>query len=896
MRYLKAVFRNYIGFYNGMGLNEIEIDFAKCIHKIILICGKNGSGKSTLLSHINPFPDSSSDFIPNMEACKMLTLSHEGDIYNIRIISPCDSKGRKTTKAYINKNGIELNENGNVSSYKEIIFSEFELDTNYISLFSLSSHNRGLGDKTPAERKKYVSSIIDNLEVFNSMYKTLNKKSLLYKSHINTLHTKIQNIGDKNNLESKLSSLQSKEKDLNTRILDANNKIITIQAKSSIDEEEALEIQKATEVVIQLKSELDLIKINLDRLTHKTKIPVDKIKETYDENIKLLDKYKELASDTMMKWKSSSNRLSEVSSNILSLKADLSSPCNEDNVTERYNKNKERIATLKDELKALGVEPDINLIMVISNIISFCEKFSTMIDRFNDNLTSSDVEFIVTKMSNQSYIERLKSELDFYLRSTEESKTEFQEIQSDLKLISVLDNRPSNCKIDTCPFIKEALSKKKSIKGDIIELLDESQKKVLSLSDKVVEINGKIDEWNTLLPKYTILCSIRSDISEISSTLMKFYPKFIMNFDSLLINMNTFSDIRDHKLLTDAYNLLKMLESELADNKVLEVEYKSYREKIQLLNSTKAMLEKLEKEEVELVDVVAKYKSEYDSANNTLESLKSNIETEAEYNSVFESYKLKLAEYNIANSKVEEYNRKSSKALGAISEINDLRKIIDDLGLELKPITQEINSISGQLVLLDSYYNEFNTYKQHYDMIETVKKYCSPTGGGIQTLFMQMYMGKTKELANQVLGMLFNGAYQLLDFVINENEFRIPFIGEGLPVDDISSGSSSQIAMMSMIINLVLMNQGSSKFNIAILDECDSGLDSYNRSQFINVLFHSMNALNVEQLFIISHSMEADNSYADIIKLRGYDDYESSITSGNVIFDYNDYIKEGTNK
>ena len=74
------------------------------------------------------------------------------------------------------------------------------------------------------------------------------------------------------------------------------------------------------------------------------------------------------------------------------------------------------------------------------------------------------------------------------------------------------------------------------------------------------------------------------------------------------------------------------------------------------------------------------------------------------------------------------------------------------------------------------------------------------------TLFMQLYMTKTKELANQVLSMLFGGGYTILDFIINSNEFRIPFVGEGLPVDDISSGSASQIAMMGMIINLVLLN------------------------------------------------------------------------------------------
>ena len=66
-------------------------------------------------------------------------------------------------------------------------------------------------------------------------------------------------------------------------------------------------------------------------------------------------------------------------------------------------------------------------------------------------------------------------------------------------------------------------------------------------------------------------------------------------------------------------------------------------------------------------------------------------------------------------------------------------------------------------------------------------------------------MGKTLTLANQLLSMLFNGEYKLLPYIINENEFRIPFIGNGMTVDDVSSGSTSQVCMIGMIMNLVLL-------------------------------------------------------------------------------------------
>ena len=115
MRYLRAILKNYIGIYNGIGLYEIDLDFTKCQHNIILITGRNGSGKTVTMNSINPFPDGSSSFIPDRTAEKILTLASDGDIYDIQIISPADIKGgRKTTKAFIQKYGVELNENGNV--------------------------------------------------------------------------------------------------------------------------------------------------------------------------------------------------------------------------------------------------------------------------------------------------------------------------------------------------------------------------------------------------------------------------------------------------------------------------------------------------------------------------------------------------------------------------------------------------------------------------------------------------------------------------------------------------------------------------------------------------------------------------------------------------------------
>jgi len=246
----------------------------------------------------------------------------------------------------------------------------------------------------------------------------------------------------------------------------------------------------------------------------------------------------------------------------------------------------------------------------------------------------------------------------------------------------------------------------------------------------------------------------------------------------------------------------------------------------------------------------------------------------------------------VIDDKLKDYKDKSDKALSMLSNIQEYKSQIYSYQNDLIPIQQEISKLSGQLTILENYYVDYEEYSAKYNLIETIKKYCNPTGGGIQTVFMQLYMSKTLELANQILGMLFQGEYRLLDFIINEDEFRIPFVGtSGMPIDDIVHGSNSQISMIGMIINLVLLHQASTHYNISRLDEIDGSADGYNRGIFVEVLKRCIEILNIDQIFVISHSVEVDNSIADIIKFKGYDDFDENQMLGNIIFDYDSYIK-----
>jgi chromosome segregation ATPase len=555
-------------------------------------------------------------------------------------------------------------------------------------------------------------------------------------------------------------------------------------------------------------------------------------------------------------------------------------------IGDKYKKSNELIKELKSSIGSYS-EDDI---FELTNLANLYMKLVTMIDDFYDNLDTIAINMIVTNYTS-SYKDNLAKESNNILKDIDSIKLEIVKIQEQMRILAVLENRPSKCKIDSCAFISDAIALKKSIKDNPEDRLSELQGKMLDLTNKYSEIEEKIAIYDSMFPKYMKLVSIRNTISENLQLLVKYNKEFVDTAEQRLSESNPFNDIRDYQSITNIINSLKLYKTELDNNKLLEVEYNSYKEKVRIVNANRIMSEKLEKEKLEVEAEISNLKSEIDNYESLIESLSKSVSIESEYSNVYNRLAEPMSELNKYNSIIENANNKSAKAIESLKEIDLYKSQIDGIMKELNPIVDQINLLQGQLTLLNSYYEEYNEYKRSYDIIETIKKYCSPTGGGIQTLFMQLYMSKTLELSNNVLSMLFGGEYKLLDFIINENEFRIPFVGSGLPVDDISSGSSSQICIMGMVINLVLLHQASTKFNIARLDEIDAGLDSRNRSDFINFIFYTMNILEIEQVFMISHSIEADNSNADIIRLKMHDNYESGIQSGNVIFDYNEFVQ-----
>jgi DNA repair exonuclease SbcCD ATPase subunit len=538
----------------------------------------------------------------------------------------------------------------------------------------------------------------------------------------------------------------------------------------------------------------------------------------------------------------------------------------------------------------LGLEVNVDKIPELEDVIEFSRNFIRKLDVFYDGLTIDQVKYITVDYDPRK-LSKLQMESEDITKNIELSKAKLLEFTDQLKSLTVLDDRPKNCKIDGCPFISEAIkiSKTKS-KESITQDLDKLQEKIQQYSVDLTENQNNIMIWNSMIPKRTEYGTL---IELFKNIITKYPENSLLNsaykdFEIKVSKLHSFNDLREVSNLIEGLNRLIELRDEIQKNQVIEASYKSHRDKIKLINSTKSNLESMKKEQEDLNIKIIELRKSISVSQDLVTSLSSNLGMEELYKSVYDDYLDTKTKFDSISEKLQQYEKKSAEALNALSVIEKYKEDLNKAQEELDPVKNSITDVTGRLTLLNNYLTEYNKYNESYQIIETLKKYCSPTGGGIQTIFMQLYMSKTLELSNQILAMLFNGEYQLIDFVINENEFRIPFIGNGLVVDDISSGSNSQVCMMGMVINLVLLHQASTKYNIAYLDEIDAGLDHRNRFEFVDALYKTIPLLNIEQLFMISHSMETDTSSVDIIKLKGYEDFEDTVQMGNVIFDYNE--------
>ena len=907
MRYTYLKLTNYIGIYNGMGLYEIEIDFSKSIHKVCVIKGTNGSGKSTIMNALSLFPDGNSSFIPDMPASKIIRILYNGITYEIKFYHEIKNGNRETTKAYIATldafgNFIEMNPNGNVSQYKELIYKAFKLDSNFAALSRLSMDDRGIGYKRPAERKKFVNSIIESLEVYNDIYKTVSKKVNSLKTLMTSITSKLGNLGDKDtlndlikNIESELQSLSDQRDKYISEIATLQSHVDTLDPQGAIQHEYEVATSNLKVVSAQVKKEILNYKsdnrIFIPRF--EAELLGKELNSIYDEMTKIKDKITQLLANksaTNNVITDLSRQLGEIQNQISAIKtADYT------NVLRKLTDAKNQKETIIQQIECTGIDPNaftkdeyILALETVHEIVNY-------VDIFRSTYEYSTINECLSAYKDSGYtaLPPVKSttELDEKIKEYEGNQFKYYQAVSDarqlVELTKTLENRPADCKDDTCYFISSAVeaSKKNPQKmlDDATEFYERAKEEYetnKALREQYMDYN------NCLMTIHSIVRSIDKNGAILSRLPNGGIFSSKAEFFEYLVGGESFKYIdRMYKYinLANYYEQYHIIEKQIADLEKILTDIEAKSGSISQMESTRDFLQQ---NIFSNKDKASNYQYQIDGLEDQLTVL----ETRA---NVIMNQKIPMCDTIIEHLEQETgFQEQIDKLKDIMKDIQSYTDVIKEKNIEVAKLDTVISlkhkERGDQVYKLNQiimYEAELNDYKAQSEWLDKIRYYSSPTTG-IQLVFMQIYMGKILQISNTLLARLFGGQYQLQPFVINESEFRIPCLGEGYINDDISSMSSSQLTMISMILSFALLYTSSTEYNVIKLDEIDDPLDEPNRAAFALLLDDIMNIMNTEQCIMISHSSEIITENSDIILLRS-DGITSISPTSNIIWDFN---------
>jgi hypothetical protein len=896
MRLLRLRLENYIGIYNGMGLNHIEIDFSKCIHKVLIIKGDNGTGKSTIFKALTPLADSSINFIPDKTAIK--EIAYETDfqtILNIKYESVVKDGIRRPTKCYLNRlnpdGSIEnLNPSNNITTAKEVIYDILGIDDNFITLSQLSANKKGLGGLKPSERKRYVNSIISSLAVFNNIHKMISTKSTVLKSIIDSYVTKLNQIGNVAIVEDAIKKDTLALKELDNKKNGLISEIATIKAELSrldtsgnfLNDYKDLSMRK-----IILEKEIRELP-DIEEYSEEKLIQYEKDMARYEANEEMLSsRAKEILDNEL-----------ELSNNITELQIKLDSLYDKDHMDDLNSK----IESTKKELESY--KPFFSLFETYKNISEQdYETVKLVIEKFN-----STVETIF-----QTYSETVRKESMNSLRTGKNEvildhteilsglEKQLEDLRTEKRDVEFLNNRskdynkiPDDCNHKSdCPFIKDIVEAKNLLK---------SRQSLYSLSTKINSTLDAIESAKNLaeenMMKTQCLYEMKSILEYIQS-MSKIIRKFpgTESLDSInTLYHNIEYGIRLNFESVDKYQEFKNISTIVS---ALEDDLHSYESAKEKLISANAEIRILQ----EKIDTDLKNLSTIrDSKVSVLAEIEKIRSSKLEIKSVLDS--IRYAKIN--KEKFEEVSEELQSITSKIDSmekdtvaIKELTDRLNRRGAELSALqntdlpalTKAIEENKYRIVLFEQYTRDSQEYGAKYNEIQMIKKYTSIHG--IQTVYMSVFMNSILNMTNALLTLLFRGRFTLQPFIINENEFNIPCAdSEGRVREDISLMSDSQLSMISMLISFVLLRNSSNKYNIIKLDEVDDNLDNMNRIQFSILIEQIMIDLGFDQCLIISHNNELDLSNTDIVilKMESQEMIDSLYNSGgNIVFSYNEY-------
>ena len=852
MKIEKIILKNFSAISNAMNSNELEIDFSDMKNKICLIIGDNGSGKTTLLSLLNPFAgvgnldirDGLNLILDDKDGYKEIHISDNNDYYIIKHYYTAHKDKNHSVKSYINKNGNELNVNGNVTSFKEFVKIELGIETDYLKLIRIGSNVTSMIDLSETERKNFMSKLLDEIGVFLTYYKKINNDLHQLKEMISHNVDKLNKLGIDNKdevkstikkLECQLEVLQTMYGDINGKISVLRHDIESIEDPLTLKDRLSASSRKLAKMDKILEKQDDLESTDVDYYTN--------LINECEKNIVICETQISSSDLLIQNHLSLINQLKEQLRNI-EIQYQKESDTNKEII--RLHKEQDKIIDTisKSEENLIGFNPPYSK-SEYDNFVVFIKNTQNKLDKtyeFGKEVINKIIELLENNSNVPQYINSHIMNLD----DSEDTNMLF------LRSISTKFNFNNDHIFDDCKNECEA----KQLWKQVANLLETNEVNKNKLKD--------ISYYKDMEYAYQNIKDILLSFSSYKSIIEKL-PKNIkdsFSMSNLYKSIKKTQRIYDEKVLNEHSSMVNEYDDYLnliLKRDELETQIKMY-SKTSNLEYIKEQIETLTYQINDNDNKVKSLKNDIVNLKENLKEYKNNLEVYCELKETFERHDELVNEVSVLQSQYDLYVNNSN-------QINDAEGELYRVKVDIDNTNKEIQKLKSNLDQYKSIQKELDSFNKKFDEMTIIKEALS-SKKGMSLYYIKSYLGNTEEITNELLDIAYDGQIYIDNFKITPTEFTIPFFNRGKLIRDVKYASQGEISFLSIALSFGLASQTLTKYNIMLLDEIDGPLDTHNRAKFIKILENQIERIGSEQSFLITHNDMFSYYPVDILDLN----------------------------
>lgn len=854
MKIKKLILENF-GFMQNefLEVNRIEIDFSNSKNKICLIIGPNGVGKTSILSMLHPFAQvgnldvrSGAKLIQKgKKGYKEIIIVDENNEYVIKHFYTPQKDKNHSLKSYIEKNGKELNPNGNVTSFEDIVKSELYIEPDYLKLIRLGDNVTSLIDLTATERKKFMGKVVSDVDEILFQYKNINNKLNQLKEMISHTIDKISrlDIVDKKTTKKEIESLEDK-----LRILE--------------------------ETYLKENSNLTIYKNNIDNIEDSDSLS-DKLissEKKLSKMEKILSKKDELESlDVSFYLK----KIEELEKKIIVLSNEKAS-----NLILIENSLK-MLNTFQEQFHSLGIqyqkegEKDKELLRMDDNLKRLrlkVREYENNIGNYSPNYTKKEIEDFIVFLKNIMII--LSRTYDFGKKPVSKVVNLMRKNRNVMNYINShlieIDERESN---NDSVFLAAIISRFGLTPGKEVIFSCKEECKAKELYNQLSSMIS-----NSMVKDKTEDSSFYKDMELVSQNIESVLSKF-SDYKDLICRFP--NELKSKFSLESIYKKMENLEPVIEDSEMNQLlsmitEYDNYLNALRNYQIEEETLEKFSS-----LSNSSYIKEQLDTTKSSIEEIKGKIssykkrnlyidEDLKEYGNTLEVYhdiKDSLEQHDELKKIHDEYAKKYSVIKDMREKIYQSEISIIKIKTEMDNLKSIIETKRSNLVLFKSLNKDLAVMNYVFNDMTFLKNALS-SKEGIPLHKIGIRLGNIVSIANNLLDIVYKGRIYLDNFNISPTEFSIPFYNNGILLEDIKDyASQGETSFLTLALSFALASQMISKYNIMLLDEIDGMLDESNREKFIEILEYQIDSINAEQSFLITHNNMFSSYPVDILDL-----------------------------